>query len=84
MDRDMQQPTEHERKVAREEARKGGGVQDEPGIEDRPSEGGAEDTSDYETEIEAERHGTDAEEIEREESERKPISTGRWPTEPTR
>jgi hypothetical protein len=84
MDRNMQQPTEHEQKVAREEARESGREPDEPEAEELSSEGGLDDTSDYETEIEAERRGTDAEHIEREDEEKEPFSPGRFPSEPTR
>jgi hypothetical protein len=84
MEGNIQEPTEHERKVADEEARESGRKPDEPEAEDWRREADVDAPTDYETEIEAERRGTDAEHIHEEESEKEPFTTGRFPSEPTR
>lgn len=77
MEGNIQEPTEHERKVADEEARESGRKPDEPEAEDWRREADVASPTDYETEIEAERRATDAEQIEEEESEKEPFTTGR-------
>jgi hypothetical protein len=84
MELNMQEPTEHERKVAREEARDSGREPDAPEAEDWRRDAGIDASPNYQQEIEAERRGTDAEHVEREEEEEEPFTPGRFPSEPTR
>lgn len=65
------QQTEHEKRVAQEEAQRSGRVVPEA------EETDVEETS-YEEEVEAERSGTTADEVEREEEEEPKGEAARW------